>query len=98
MGFAVSSSGTDRTQRDGGQELTMLGKNCADEELKRGLGLSIKEIEPFLRAGGDAAEMKFMECCHYLWKIDGVELMEPLFSRFLTNYQRSHAASSSSEC
>ena len=55
----------------------MLGKNCADEELKRGLGLSIKEIEPFLRAGGDAAEMKFMECCHYLWKIDGVELMEP---------------------
>src|SRR5262245_56598121 len=54
-GFAVSSSGTDRTQCDGGQELTMLGKNCADEELKRGLGLSIKEIEPFLRAGGDAA-------------------------------------------
>ena len=48
-----------------------------DEELKRGLGLSIKEIELFLRAGGDAAEMKFMECCHYLWKVDGAELMEP---------------------
>jgi hypothetical protein len=28
----------------------MLGKNVVDEELKRGLGLSIKEIEPFLRA------------------------------------------------
>ena len=46
----------------------MLGKNVVDEELKRGFGLSIKEIEPFFRAGGDAAEMKFMECCRYLWK------------------------------
>jgi hypothetical protein len=43
------------------RERTMLGKNVVEEELK-GLGLSIKEIEPFLRAGGDAAEMKFMEC------------------------------------
>jgi hypothetical protein len=55
----------------------MLGKNIVDEELKRGLGLSIKEIEPLLKAGGDAAEMKFMECCRYLWKVDGVELIEP---------------------
>ena len=55
----------------------MLGKNVVDEELKRGLGLSIKEIEPFLRAGGDAAEMKFMECCRYLWKANGAELIEP---------------------
>jgi hypothetical protein len=55
----------------------MLGKDVVDEELKRGFGLSIKEIEPLLRAGGDAAEMKFMECCHYLWKVDGVELIEP---------------------
>jgi hypothetical protein len=47
---------------DRGQELTMLGKNVVDEELKRGFGLSIKEIEPILSAGGDAAEMKFMEC------------------------------------
>ena len=47
----------------------MHGKNVVDEELKRGFGLSIKEIEPFLRAGGDAAEMKFMEYCHYLWKV-----------------------------
>jgi hypothetical protein len=55
----------------------MLGTNVVDEELKRGFGLSIKEIEQSLRAGGDAAEMKFMECCHYLWKVNGVELIEP---------------------
>ena len=55
----------------------MIGKDVVDEELKRGFGLSIEEIEQFLRAGCDAAEMKFMECCHYLWKVDGAELMEP---------------------
>ena len=55
----------------------MLGTNVVDEELKRGFGLTIKEIDSFLRAGGDAAEMKFMECCHYLWKVNGVELIEP---------------------
>ena len=54
----------------------MLGKNAVAKELKRGLGL-MKEIEPLLRAGGDAAEMKFMECCRHLWKADGIELMEP---------------------
>jgi hypothetical protein len=48
-----------------------------DEELQRGFGLSIKEIEPLLSAGGDAAEMKFMECCRYLWQADGAELTEP---------------------
>jgi hypothetical protein len=55
----------------------MLGKNVVDDELKRGLGLSMKEIEPLLSAGGDAAEMKFMECCRYLWQADGAELTEP---------------------
>jgi hypothetical protein len=55
----------------------MLGKDLVDEELKRGFGMSLKEIEPLLEAGGDAAEMKFMECCHHLWKLDGVELIEP---------------------
>jgi hypothetical protein len=55
----------------------MLGKNVVDDELKRGLGVSMKEIEPFLSAGGGAAEMKFMECCRYLWQADGVELIEP---------------------
>jgi hypothetical protein len=52
------------------------GVDNAREE-RRGFGLSIKEIEPILRAGGDAAEMKFMECCRYLRKVDGVELIEP---------------------
>ena len=55
----------------------MLGNDAVDEELQRGFGLSIKEIEPLLSAGGDAAEMKFMECCRHLWKADGIELMEP---------------------
>jgi hypothetical protein len=45
------------------QERTMLGKNVVDEELKRGLGLSMREMEPFLRAGGDAAE----GLCSALW-------------------------------
>ena len=55
----------------------MLGNDAVDEELQQGFGLSIKEIEPLLRAGGDAAEMKFMECCRYLWQADGAELTEP---------------------
>ena len=55
----------------------MLDRDDVDEELQRGFGLSIVEIEPLLRTGGDAAEMKFMECCRHLWKADGIELMEP---------------------
>jgi hypothetical protein len=55
----------------------MRGKNIVDDELKRGLGLSMTELEPLLIVGGDAAEMKFMECCRYLWQTDGVELIEP---------------------
>jgi hypothetical protein len=58
-------------------ERTMLARNAVDDALKTGVGLSIEQIEPSLRAGGDAAEMKFMECCRYLWTADGVELMEP---------------------
>jgi hypothetical protein len=57
--------------------LTMLGKDDVDEELQRGFGLSINELEPLLRVGGDAAEMKFMECCRYLWQADGAELTDP---------------------
>jgi hypothetical protein len=48
------------------EERTMLGRNVVDDELKRGLGLSMKEIEPLLSAGGDAAEMKFMEMLQVL--------------------------------
>jgi hypothetical protein len=55
----------------------MLGNDAVDEELQRGFGLSLKTIEPVLQAGGDAAEMKFMECCRYLWQADGAELIEP---------------------
>ena len=55
----------------------MLDRDDVDEELQRGFGLSIVEIEPLLRAGGDAAEMKFMECCRYLWEADGAELTDP---------------------
>ena len=55
----------------------MLGMNEVDEELRRGMGLTTKELEPFLRAGGDAAEMTFMECCWCLWRANGAELVEP---------------------
>ena len=55
----------------------MLGMNDVDEELRRGVGLATKDLEPLLRAGGDAAEMKFMECCWCLWRANGAELVEP---------------------
>ena len=55
----------------------MLDRDDVDEELQRGFGLSMEELEPFLRAGGGAGEMKFMECCRYLWQADGAELIEP---------------------
>jgi hypothetical protein len=60
----------------------MLGKSLVDQKLKRELGLSLKELEPLLSAGGDAAEMKFMECCRLLWKAEGVELIEPFIALF----------------
>ena len=55
----------------------MLNMDDVNEELQRGFGLSENELEPILRVGGDAAEMKFMECCRYLWQADGAELTEP---------------------
>ena len=55
----------------------MLGMDAVDEELQRKFGLSINELEPLLKLGGDAAEMKFMECCRYLWQADGAELTDP---------------------
>jgi hypothetical protein len=36
----------------------MFRMNAVDEELSRGLGLTMRQIEPFLKAGGDEAEMK----------------------------------------
>jgi hypothetical protein len=67
---------TDRFMRPG-QERTMLDIDDVDEELQRGFGLSTLELGPLLRTGGDAAEMKFMECCRYLWQAEGAELIEP---------------------
>jgi hypothetical protein len=55
----------------------MLKKNLVDQQLKRELGISLKELEPLLKTGGDPAEIKFMECCRVLWRADGVELIEP---------------------
>jgi hypothetical protein len=48
----------------------MLGTDTVDEELQRGFGLTVERLEPFLRVGGNAAEMKFMECCRYLWQAE----------------------------
>ena len=55
----------------------MLGNREVDTELRRSLGLSMKDMQPLFAAGGDAAERKFMECCWCLWKANGVELVEP---------------------
>jgi hypothetical protein len=55
----------------------MLRKSAVDAELRRSLGLTMKEIGPILAAGGDPAEQQFMECCWCLWKADGIELVEP---------------------
>jgi hypothetical protein len=60
------------------EEPIMLGRHDVDVELKRSLGLSMKELRPLLAAGGDLAEKKFMECCWCLWKANGAELVEPL--------------------
>ena len=55
----------------------MLRKSAVDAELRRSLGLTMKEVEPILAAGGDPGEQQFMECCWCLWKADGIELVEP---------------------
>jgi hypothetical protein len=54
-----------------------MARDDVDEELQGGFGLSINGLEPLLKVGGDAAEMKFMECCRYLWEADGAELTDP---------------------
>jgi len=55
----------------------MPGMRAVDAELKRSLGLSMKELTPVFAAGGDLAERKFMECCWCLWKANGAQLVEP---------------------
>jgi hypothetical protein len=63
----------------------MLGNGAVDAELRRSLGLSLKEIVPLFAAGGDSAEGKFMECCWCLWKANGVELVEPFVEAAFNN-------------
>jgi hypothetical protein len=55
----------------------MLGTDEVDEELQRGFGLSINELEPLLRVGGGTAEMKFMKCCRYLWQANVSRVAAP---------------------
>ena len=54
----------------------MLGKRVVNAELKRSLGLSMKDLKSLFAEGGDLAEKKFMECCWCLWKANGAELVE----------------------
>lgn len=63
----------------------MLEKRAVDAELRRSLGVSMKEIEPLFAAGGDAAERKFMECYWCLWKAGGAELVEPFVEAIFNN-------------
>jgi hypothetical protein len=63
----------------------MLGKRAVEAELRRSLGLSMKELQPLFSAGGDSAERKFMECCWCLWKANGVELVEPFVAAAFNN-------------
>jgi hypothetical protein len=56
--------------------------DLADAALQRNIGLSMRELAPVLRQGGDPAELKFMECCRCLWKVDGSELVEPFIETF----------------
>jgi hypothetical protein len=77
------------------QERTMLDTDDVDEELQRGFGLSINELKPLLKAGGDAAEMKFMECCRYLWEADGAELTDPFIEAVFNKLPEKSRCSSS---
>ncbi len=56
---------------------TMLGIEGVDEQLVKSLGVTVTQLEPILRNGGDAGETKFMECCWLLWKTNGTDLIEP---------------------
>ena len=55
----------------------MLGVNAVNAELSQSLGLTLQELVPILKQGGDTAEKKFMECCWCLWKVNGSELLGP---------------------
>jgi hypothetical protein len=55
----------------------MLEVTAVNAELSQSLGLTLQEVIPILKRGGDTAEKKFMECCWCLWKANGSELLDP---------------------
>jgi hypothetical protein len=55
----------------------MFDNHAVDAELRQSLRLSIGELKQIIKAGGDLAEQRFMECCWCLWKANGAELLEP---------------------
>jgi hypothetical protein len=55
----------------------MFDNDAVDAELRRSLGVSVTQVKRFIKAGGDLAEQRFMECCWCLWKANGAELVEP---------------------
>jgi hypothetical protein len=55
----------------------MFEVKAVDAELSQSLGVTLKDLLPILKRGGDVAEQKFMECCWRLWKANGSELVEP---------------------
>ena len=63
----------------------MHANRAVDAELRRSLGLSLKDLAPLFAAGGELAESKFMECCWCLWKANGVELAEPFVATEFNN-------------
>jgi len=63
----------------------MHANRAVDAELRRSLGLSLKDLAPLFAAGGELAESKFMECCWCLWKAKEVELAEPFVAAEFNN-------------
>jgi hypothetical protein len=53
------------------------GIDLVDAELRRSLGLTMRQAKLIFQRGGDSAERKFMECCRRLWKVNGSELIAP---------------------
>ena len=63
----------------------MHANRAVDAQLRRSLGVPLKDLGPLFAAGGELAESKFMECCWCLWKANGVELVEPFVAAEFNN-------------
>jgi hypothetical protein len=59
------------------EEKVMLGDDVLDAQLSQSMGLTLNDLVPILRGGGDTAEKKFMECCWCLWKANGTKSVGP---------------------